>query len=120
MEANLETVYIKGFSGVAGSTAGAAVFSLWKSFVFVKERHSKFETDTLTFHNVRFDHYSLKLYIGRLYRIISLKKGCKHCIVQISDIPFKSKVSWYMSIVLANASLPLAMAYGFCISVYKD
>ena len=53
MEANLETVYIKGFSGVAGSTAGAAVFSLWKSFVFVKERHSKFETDTLTFHNVK-------------------------------------------------------------------
>jgi len=28
MESNLETVYIKGFSGVAGSTAGAAVFSL--------------------------------------------------------------------------------------------
>jgi len=28
MEANLQTVNIKGFSGVAGSTAGAAVFSL--------------------------------------------------------------------------------------------
>ena len=53
MEANLETVNIKGFSGVAGSTAGAAVFSLWKSFVFVKERYSKFETGTLTFHNVK-------------------------------------------------------------------
>ena len=61
MEANLETVNIKGFSGVAGSTAGAAVFSLWKSFVFVKERHSKFETDTLTFHNVKkFEYNSLK------------------------------------------------------------
>ena len=61
MEANLETVNIKGFSGVAGSTAGDAVFSLGKSFVFVKERHSKFETDTLTFHNVKkIEYNSLK------------------------------------------------------------
>jgi hypothetical protein len=57
MEANLQTVDIKGFSGIAGSTAGAAVFSLWESFVFVKERHSKFETDTLTFSFERRNRY---------------------------------------------------------------
>lgn len=38
MEVNLQTVNIKGLSAVAGSAAGAAVFSLWEKLYILPRK----------------------------------------------------------------------------------